>query len=110
MCYEAPSITSGDFMKKTILAILLLLPVISHAIGPSVSTGMELYTSEGLSTKGDFKEASQVIADSQEYIVSGNISILLSTKLHDKTSLDNSLSLEEALDLIVLEANTIIKE
>lgn len=50
------------------------------------------------------QEAAQVINDSQEYLQSGTISVLLNQKLNEIIINDQELSLEDAMDLIVESA------
>jgi hypothetical protein len=45
--------------------------------------------------------AAQVINDSQEYMQSGNMSVLLNQKINELQKIDQNISLEEAIDLIV---------
>jgi hypothetical protein len=57
---------------------------------------LSMYTSE------DNKAvAAQVINDSQEYMQSGNMSVLLNQKINELQKIDQNISLEEAIDLIV---------
>ncbi len=51
-------------------------------------------------------EAEQVINDSQEFMQSGKLSILLDQKIAEVQSNNEDLSLEDALDLIVASAET----
>jgi len=46
-------------------------------------------------------EATQVINDSQEFMQSGVISVFLNQKINEIQNLDQDLSLEDAIDLIV---------
>lgn len=52
------------------------------------------------------QEAAQVINDSQEYLQSGTLSVLLNQKINEIQENDQDLSLEDALDLIVETAQT----
>jgi hypothetical protein len=50
------------------------------------------------------KEAIQVINDSQEFIQSGDMSVLLDQKINEAQKINQDLSVEDALDLIVASA------
>lgn len=52
------------------------------------------------------QEAAQVLNDSQEYLQSGTISVLLNQKINEILINDQDLSLEDALDLIVESVKT----
>jgi hypothetical protein len=57
-------------------------------------------------TTDEKTEAAQVINDSQDFIQSGNLSVLLNQKLNEVQKDNQDLSLEDALDLIVESAKT----
>ncbi len=50
--------------------------------------------------------AGQIINDSQDYIQTGVLTVLLQSKINEVQVIDQELSLEDALDLIVSEAQT----
>jgi hypothetical protein len=50
------------------------------------------------------KEAVQVLKDTQEFVQSGKVSVMLSKKILDTQAQDQSLSADEALDVIVADA------
>lgn len=104
----------GVLMKKILLLSLILFPVFSHAFSSANSTAFVGYQTQ-LST-GDFlvissgwgpKMAQEALADTQDYLENGNLSILLDTLIKQKQSNDSSLSREEALDLVIEDAKNI---
>jgi hypothetical protein len=57
-------------------------------------------------TTDEKTEAAQVINDTQEFMQSGNLSVLLNQKLNEVQKENQDLSLEDAMDLIVESAKT----
>ena len=56
------------------------------------------------------KEAAQVVMDVQEFMATGTLSIELEKKINDQLSLNESLSEEEALELLLSEAEMILSQ
>ncbi|GEM_PF-1912249 len=57
---------------------------------------------------GAHKEARQVMRDSQEYLVSGKVSVDLEKKINDKLLQDESLTNDEALEVVMDEAQVLL--
>lgn len=102
-------------MKKMLLISVILFPVISHAFSSANSTAYAGYQTQ-LSTAGFLvvssgygpKMAQETLADTQEYLENGTLSILLGTLIQQKQASDSSLSTAEALDLVIEDAKNVI--
>lgn len=88
-------------MKAFLLAGTLLLSQSVLALDLTMSP---LLTSAATSLSGPEKQAQLIIEDSQEYALSGKLSVLLSQKVNELKQLDETLSTDEAVDLL-LEAS-----
>lgn len=102
-------------MKKILLLSVILFPVMSHALSIADSTAMVGYGTQ-VST-GDFlvvssgygpKMAQEILADTQEYESSGDMSILLDALIKARLNADSSLSENDALDLVVDDASKVL--
>jgi hypothetical protein len=71
-----------------------------------LTTGDILVVSSGYGPK----MAQVVLADTQEYLLNGNVSILLDSMIKEKQSNDADLSVKEALDLVIEDANNVINK
>jgi hypothetical protein len=114
------------YMKKIILILTMTLSMSTFANGGSVfrptvqitllpfasiaATTAGLATSSGNECKFLVcKEAAQVLVDGQEYAQSGKMTAFLAGKISNVKSSDESLSTEEALDVLVDTALEILK-
>jgi len=104
---------------KTLLAFIILVSSVNvfaysagqvtrdAYIGTVVVTSVSIWTSLG-SPRLFAKEALQVMKDSQDYFVSGEISVFLEKQIKDKLAQDESLTSDEALEVVMDEAQEIL--
>ena len=102
-------------MKTLIMAFTLIASTHVYASESAVTSTIEVLAfsagSSVMTTDGKAnKEASKTINDAQNYIQSGTLSISLAEKIKNRQKENASLSTDEALDLIVVDAQKIIEE
>jgi len=99
---------------KTILTLIVLassVNVFAYSVTYELGLTSQVTTLiVGVVTSGKSvrKEAGQVLKDSQEYIASGKLSVFLQAKINDKISQDESLTIDEALEIMVDEAQVVL--
>lgn len=113
-------------MKKAILLLTLVSSMTAFAESDSIFAASANVTfmptaSIGVSTIGlasssghecswmVCKEAAQVLVDGQEYIQSGTVTAFLDSKIKNVQATDATLSSDEAFDVLVNEAQAILK-
>lgn len=96
-------------MKFTIAILSLVLS--ANVLAYSVPTPTLFVTEATLSTSGLklLKQAEMVLNDSQEFIQTGNLTAFLGQKIKDTQSLNAGISKEEALDLLISDAESQLK-
>ena len=103
-------------MKSSIVLFTFVLSTSAMAISTtsiteyiSPSPGFSTIISKG-STSGGFaeKQAALVLNDSQEYFQSGRLSAFLAQKVSEVQA-ESELSVEEAVDALVTDAESILK-
>lgn len=87
-------------MKK-----LIILAVLISGQSFAASFGLSTFMSSG----NICKEATETINDTQNFILSGEMSVALEQKLNDIRSEEGNLSTEEALDLLVANAEETLR-
>ncbi len=100
-------------MKTTIaiLSLILSMNTFAYSLGDStVITGATPFLTSATTT-GPLpeKQAEIILNDSQEYFQSEKLSSFLGQKIKDLKASDESLSDDDAIDLLVNEARQILK-
>lgn len=100
-------------MKTTIalLTIVLSANVMAYSITDSTVLTSATPLLSSATTSGGFaeKQAALVLNDSQEFFQSGKLSAFLAQKVSEVQSEVSDASVEEAVDLLVNEAESILK-
>ncbi len=100
-------------MKTTIalLSLVLSANVFAYSIADStvLTSATPLLSSATTSGTLPEKQAAMVINDSQEFFQSGKLSVFLSQKISDAKALNAGASDEEALDMLLNEAESLLK-
>jgi hypothetical protein len=112
--YYAPTLfrTPGDLMKLslTILSLVLSANVSAYSLADSsvLTSATPLLSSATTSGAFNAKQAALVLNDTQEFIQSGKMSAFLGQKIKDAQALNEGASQEDALDMLINEAEALL--
>ena len=99
-------------MKTTIalLSLVLSANVFAYSLADStvLTSASPLLSSATTSGTIPEKQAAMVINDSQEFFQSGRLSVFLSQTINDAKAVNAGVSDEEALDMLINEAQSIL--
>lgn len=100
-------------MKTSVALLTLVLSanVFAYSLRDStvLTTAAPILSSASSSGTLPDKQAAMVLNDSQEFFQSGKLSVFLSQKIKETQAIDAEVSQEEALDLLINEAELILK-
>lgn len=99
-------------MAITLLVLTLSLNTMANSLNytAAVTLVLPLYSSSTTSGELPDKQAAHVINDSQEFFQSGKMSSLLSQKVSEVQAEIPELSVDEAVDVLVGAAETILSK
>ena len=100
-------------MKLTIAMFSLVLSanVFAYSLGDSTVLTSAAPLLSSVSTSGGLEkaEANLVLNDAQELSLSGTMSVFLSQKINEVQEINNEASVADALEVLVSEAEAILK-
>lgn len=100
-------------MKFTIamLSLVVSANVFAYSIADStvITSASPLLSTMTTSGTVPEKQAAMVLNDSQEFIQSGKMSAFLGQKIKDAQAVNAGASAEEALDMLINEAESLLK-
>lgn len=99
-------------MKLTIaiLSLVVSANVFAYSLADSsvLSSATPLLSSATTSGAFNAKQAALVLNDTQEFMQSGNLSAFLGQKIKDAQALNEGTSQEDALDMLINEAEALL--
>jgi hypothetical protein len=110
--YDPPTQLIGDFMKITIaiLSLVVSANVFAYSLADStvITSATPLLSSATTSGAFNAKQAALVLNDTQAFIQTGKMSAFLSQKVKDAQAVNKGASAEEALDMLINEAEALL--